>query len=475
MRTLSVLLAILVAISGAILPAQTPNSVLAVVEGDIVNVSTGAPLSQARVKLWRTQEEDAIYGKVDKQGHFALRDLRPGFYQLLLEAPGFYPSQATVDTTTPWPADTRTIPREAAAANSASPIPTADVSKTTGDDGAIHALVTAPMLAYASIAGRITDPFGDPMPGAFVSIFKSRPAPGAGEPPPATGAQPLVTIQADSRGEYRAARLQPGTYWVLANKQSISHWTWQRTYRVTYYPAALDLASARPLKPEAGQEVRADIQVLRRSGVSVSGHLLGVPTEGSPWPPLTALRLDPVASDAVNPDTPFVQAKGEFEFKDVLPGKYTLYAQTSEPLSDPQNPYNQRPLFGLVKEVEIGTQDIAGFDLTLEPMKSLSGAVEIAGDCSPAPKFVQLVARHALGADPARAPLAADRTFQVPNVSTGRYDISVTSAEQPYNRIPLASAAKGARDVLKDGLESPWKDDGVLKITVSCASQAVRK
>jgi hypothetical protein len=108
-------------------------------------------------------------------------------------------------------------------------------------------------------------------------------------------------------------------------------------------------------------------------------------------------------------------------------------------------------------------------------MKSLSGAVEIVGDCSPAPKFVQLVARHALGADPARAPIAADRTFEVPNVSTGRYDIRVTSVEQPNNQLPLSSATKGARDVLKDGLESPWKDDGILKITVACSGQGAPK
>jgi hypothetical protein len=439
------------------------------VEGDIVNASTGAPISQARVKLLIGVDEDPLYGKVDKQGHFVFHDLQPRFYQLVVDAPGFYPSRAAVDTTNPWPADTRAIPRGAVASNSASPIPKADVSKTTGDDGAVHATVTAPMLAYASIVGRITDPFGDPMPGAIVQIYKLRP-PGEGEAQAPTAAQPMASIQADSRGEFRAARLQPGTYWVMANRTDAGHWTWQSTYRATYYPAALDRASAQPLKPEPGQQIRADIRILRQAGVSVSGHLLGPPAEGSPW---TSLRLEPVASDTVNPDTPFVQTKGEFEFKDVLPGKYTLYAQTSEPLNG--NPYNPRPLFGLVKEVEIGSQDIAGFDLALEPMKGLSGTVEIVGDCSPAPKFVQLVGRQVLGADPAQAPIAADRTFEVPNVPTGRYDIRVTSVEQPYNRIPLASAAKGTRDVLKNGLESPWKDDDILKITVACSGQGVRK
>ena len=475
MRVHSVPLAILVSLSGAALYAQTPNPARALVEGDIVNAATSAPLSPARVKLERTQAEDPIYGKVDRQGHFTFRNLDPGFYQLVVDVPGFRQSRTSVDVSVPRPAGNRGVLGGVVTSRPQSQIPQPTVNRTIDGDGTIHATVSAPMLAYASIAGKITDPFGDPMPGAIVEIFKLRPPPSEGEARPATAADIMSTIVADSRGEFRAARLQPGTYWVLANKPTISHWTWQGTYRPTYYPAALDLASAQPLKPEAGQQVRADIQVLRRAGVLVSGHLLGVPASGSPWPPVTALRLEPVTSEAFIPDWPYVQAKREFEFKDVLPGKYTLYAETDDPLSDPGSPDNRRPLLELVKEVEIGQEDVAGLDLALEPVKSLSGSVEIAGDCTAAPKFVQLIARHPPSPEPARAPIAADGTFEVQNVPVGRYDISVTSAEQPYNRIPLASATKGARDVLKNGLESPWRDDDILKITVACSGQAARK
>lgn len=394
MRITSFPLAILLSIYGAVLSAQPPNPVRALVEGDIVNAATSAPLAGARVKLERTQDEDPIYGKVDRQGHFAFRNLDPGSYQLIVDAPGFRQSRIGVDVGVPRPASTRGLLGGVITSYPQSRIPQPKVTKTIDDDGTVHATVTAPMLAYASIVGKITDPFGDPMPGAIVEIFKLRPPTSEGEARPATAADIMSTILADSRGEFRAARLQPGTYWVLANKSDINHWTWQGTYRPTYYPAALDLASARPLKPEAGQQVRADIQVLRRAGVSVSGHLLGVPASGSPWPPVTALRLEPVTSEAFIPDWPYVQAKREFEFKDVLPGKYTLYAETDDPLSDPGNPVNRRPLLELVKEVEIGQEDVTGLDLALEPVKSLSGSVEIVGDCTPAPRFVQLLARH---------------------------------------------------------------------------------
>jgi hypothetical protein len=476
MRIHSFPLAILVSLSGVILSAQTPNPVRALVEGDIVNASTSAPLSGARVKLERTQDEDPIYGKVDRQGHFVFRNLDPGFYQLIVDGPGFRQSRTSVDVSVPRPASNRGILGGVVTSRPQSQIPQAQVSTMTDDDGTIHAIVSAPMLAYATIVGKVTDPFGVPMAGANIEILKPRPPGRAGVAPPPnseTGNMRQAMVSADSRGEYRAGRLEPGTYWVMASRPDIGRWTWQSGYRITYYPAALDIASAQRLKVEAGQQIRADIQILRQPGVSVSGHLLGLPPPAASTGPLfTGLTLVPKSRDAVNADSPFTQAQKEFEFQDVLPGKYTIYAQTGDPLSDPTNP---KPLFGLVKEVEIGPQDMAGLDLTLEPVKGLSGTVQIAGPCSTAPKFVQLQGHGPFSREPALAPIAADHTFELQNVPTGRYDLWVTGADQPYERIPLAAATKGSRDVLKDGLESPWKDDDVLKITVACPGQEVRQ
>jgi hypothetical protein len=279
-------------------------------------------------------------------------------------------------------------------------------------------------------------------------------------------------VQADSRGEYRAGRLEPGTYLVLANKANgIARWTWQSNYRITYYPAALDQASAQPLNIEAGQQVRADIRILKQSGVSVSGQLLGLPASKSLY---TRMALKPVNSNAVNPDSPFTSAEKDFAFTDVLPGRYTLYAQTEDAMSDPVNP-NRKPLFGLVKDVEIGSQDLAGFDLTLQPMKTLTGQVEVAGNCA-LPAYVQLQGSTPLGFGQVEGPIASDGTFELTKVPAGRYNkVMVSRTENPLGPMSVVSAIKGSRDVVKEGLESPWQEDQILKIRVACSDQGVRQ
>jgi hypothetical protein len=336
------------------------------------------------------------------------------------------------------------------------------------------------MLAYAAITGRVTDPYGTPMAGASVEIFKPRPESRIAAPSPATpgGATMMQTmVSADSQGEYRAGRLDPGTYWVVANKpNTIARWVWQSSYRVTYYPAALDMASAKSLQIAAGEEVRADIQILRQSGVTVAGHLLGLPSPGGSIRSLsTRLALMPSTSEVINPDAPYAYGERDFQFTDVLPGRYTLFAQTDDQLSDPMNA-NRKPLFGTVKDVEIGPQDMAGFDVTLEPVKSLSGTVEWADGCSNVPASVQLQGRNPLTINQIQAPIGGDRTFVLHDVPAGRYTILVTGSAQPWSSpIPVASAMQGTRDVLKDGLEAPWKDDNLVKIKVACSSQAVRQ
>ena len=466
-------LAILVSVSVPLLLAQTPAPSRVFIEGDIVNASGSALLTGARVKLEHDGEE-SIYGKVDPHGHFVFGDLQPGVYQLVVNAPGFHQSVSILDLRAPSPGN-----NGVAWTRNSGPIPRPQVNQTTDDDGTIHATVSAPMLPYATIAGKVIDPYGAPVAGASIEIWKPRP-----EPPQATVAavippSPMTTagydlqtmVQADSLGEFRAGKLEPGTYFVLANKPNgLSRWTWQSNYRLTYYPAALDIASAQPLEIEAGQTLRADIQILKQSGVSVSGHLLGLPEDKSLR---TYITFMPVKADSMNPDRPYTSGEKNFELSDVLPGRYTLYAQTQDPQSDPLNA-NRKTLFGLVKDVEIGPQDMAGFDLTLQPMKALAGTVEFADGCPAAPAYVRLEGPSPLTVIEQSTPVAADHTFVLPNIPAGRFHVVVSRMEARYDVFPVASATKGSRDVLKEGLESPWPDDESLKIKVSCGNPGVR-
>ena len=78
----------LIALLASPLIAQVSAPPSATVEGQVVNSTTGAPLSLARLKLQR-QAGEPIYLKVDSEGKFLSRNLQPATYQLTVQSPGF--------------------------------------------------------------------------------------------------------------------------------------------------------------------------------------------------------------------------------------------------------------------------------------------------------------------------------------------------------------------------------------------------
>src|ERR1017187_4623375 len=236
--------------------AHSSGPVHGIVEGDVVNATTNAPITNARVHLITAQT--SLYGKVDRQGHFAIGNLAPGYYQLSVDSPGFVLSdRIAVDLLAPAPPSGRFV---RSVARPSSQVPDAKVIRSIDADGTIRVVMTVPLLAYSVIAGKVTDPYGLPMMNCSIEVLKKRPPRPAGQPPgPPT--PPGIwsefqrvnnTIEADDRGEYRV-QLEPGTYWVVANKGGSSWHNWESADRVTYFPAATSLENAKPLELEIGR------------------------------------------------------------------------------------------------------------------------------------------------------------------------------------------------------------------------------
>src|ERR1035441_1260638 len=79
--------------------AQAPASLPADLEGDVVDSTTGAPISGARIKLERSPAEPT-YTRADAHGHFRFANLDTGVYTLSAGSPGFLKSSAAyVDLT----------------------------------------------------------------------------------------------------------------------------------------------------------------------------------------------------------------------------------------------------------------------------------------------------------------------------------------------------------------------------------------
>src|SRR5208337_2404869 len=190
----------------------------------------------------------------------------------------------------------------------------------------------------------------------------------------------------------------------------------------------LDLASAKPLELAAGEQARANIQIARQSGIHIAGRLVKPAGGEYPSGPLlyTNIVLVPEQNYLTNANGPFTTGRDDYEFRDVLPGKYTLMALTRDASSNPFGG-NQKPLFGLTHPFEAGDRDMSGVDLVLQPLRDLAGAVSFPGGCAPFPVRINANSFSALAAGQVETVSGADGKFVLHGLVPGKYTVRVSS------------------------------------------------
>ncbi len=443
----------------ALVPAQSPPTAKAILEGDVVDAATGAPIAGARIKL-QSQPAEPLYTRTDEKGHFVFRDLDPLSYGLYANSPGFLPLGYAIVDFRPLPPFARG--RLAGAVVSQYGGRSAGkVERSTGSDGAPRATATLRLTAAAAIAGKVTDPYGLPMAEAMIELVPR-------ETPTSSVSPPRRQIQTNDKGEYRFAGLDPGAYYVAVNKTN-SRGNWDESFRITWYPDATDQGSAQPISLSAGQQARADIQVVRRAGVRVAGRVILPPEISSGARVYTNVLLEPQGSPLLNPNGPFTSAaQSEYALNDVLPGKYNLMALTrdlSDPLASPQ-----KPLAGYMRPIEVGDRDLAGVDVALVSLRDLPGSVAFSEGCAPTPLRIVTYARSQLAGGQAEATAGPDGKFVLSGITTGHVTVQVTSLDGTGMLPRVSSIRLGGRDVQKDGFDAPWTGNDPLKITIGCYS-----
>jgi beta-lactamase regulating signal transducer with metallopeptidase domain len=264
--------------------ADQPKNPQAKLEGRVVNAVDGTPIAGARVKAIRINEAlvsrpsghiaslqvapndygEPLFTKTDAQGHFQFPTTPLGDYSLTAEQPGFLQSYEARGPRGPLMLLGLILPGMAPPGEY--PLGTFEtagigsVTKSMDADGSLHAVAVVPLTPYAVITGKVTEPTGLVRSDCPVEILAMR----------GNALTTVLTVRTDDRGEYRAARLVPGTYYVVADKSGTPTTT-MRVFRTTYYPAALDAASAAPIALAAGQQSRADIRMLSTAGVNIAG------------------------------------------------------------------------------------------------------------------------------------------------------------------------------------------------------------
>jgi len=422
-------------------PAGTAQANQATLEGSVVNAADGTPLAGARVKLGLPSGEP-VYAKTDAQGHFQFPKTTAGWYLLSAEQPGFLRTNEPRDpnygivlvdlTVHGTRSSTFQIPGVGA------------LTRSVDSDGSLHAVAEIRLTPYAVIAGTVTELNGLPRGNCPVEILAKR----------GNAMATVLTVHTDDRGEYRAARLAAGTYYVVADKAGL--WTaTTRALRRTYYPRALGEASATPLVLAAGQQSRADIRMVSTNGVSVTGRVTNTADIGN-----ASTRLSLYQPEAAGTKAGMAEVRdGEFEFKNVMPGQYTLMGLTRANTADGTE---GQPLYAALRQVEVEEENPSRLEVDLQPIRDVPGTVTFAPGCSPVTVRIVAVGSSGFGISRGNA-AAADGAFTLSGLTPARHRITVVV---PFGY--WATAELNGRDAGKDGFDYPVPEGGVLRISVGC-------
>ena len=281
MRILGLVLSLLVATGPTYAAAPQAGTPSAYLSGRVVEEGTGAPVSSARVILFsqpRNAPGPIPQTITDQDGRYTFEGVAPGRYRVDVQKSGILP-----------PAD---------------PARAATVTLAAGqvvDDWIV------PVQRAGAIAGRILDPFGEPLADVSVRAVQ-RNGPGA------VSSQAIISsplsvdfraqgFQTNDLGEFRVFGLPPGEYVLSATPpqrfgfQNIS--TDTTLLASTFYPGAPDPAAAQTITVTAGETVGGvEFRLLTTAGFRVSGVVVdqaGAPVAGA----MVMLRGDPRSGVAI--------------------------------------------------------------------------------------------------------------------------------------------------------------------------------
>jgi hypothetical protein len=216
---------------------------------------------------------------------------------------------------------------------------------------------------------------------------------------------------------------------------------------------------------QAGQQVRADIQVISQPGIHVSGRVVIPPHD----PTVAGMQIFTHVHLHPNGGGLFTRASGNttvtadrFEMADLLPGKYTLMAETEQMSADGTG-RNRKSLFGMQREVEIGERDIADLDVELQPLTDVTGKVTFDEGCAAGPVPVHLSGGGMMGIQQYSAVSGADGTFAFGTFHPSPLSLSVGAPG-------TSTVFLGDREITKTGFEYPAPAPEPLRIVVHCGT-----
>jgi Carboxypeptidase regulatory-like domain len=325
------------------------------IRGTVLGDLTGEPLTRARVLLRSVSGETGnVAVECDQHGKFTIPNVIPGKYSISAERDGYLPSTAAQRAGSRLPA-----------------VIQIESGKSLGD-------VTVRLKPWSVISGRIRFSDAEPAIGVLVQMFQRSFARGR------QGFRMVSFTRTNDRGEYRAAGLSPGSYYVAASydrplpaqvleADSVDESGKplpQFRYATTFYPAALKLADAVPLHVSSAQEAGGiDIFLEPVPTVTIRGACLsGLTGEVVKSPTVSLRRLSSDAHSSINAAISVAPRGGGFEIRGVTSGPYLLVSDSIE---------KNKRLFAQLPII-VTDANIDDLQVVLEPERSWRGIVKAA-------------------------------------------------------------------------------------------------
>jgi hypothetical protein len=428
MKFIAVLLTM--AITSAQPPQTPPPKKRGAVEGVVTNSITTEPVKKANVLLQSVNlnPQSSYSGITDVAGHFKFENVEPGSYLISAGRDGFI-FQLMGGTFG------RTF----------KPLIVDEEQHVTD--------LSVKLIPLAVVSGHVFDEDGDPIAGANVQALHNTYPQGRRQ-------LDLAGFwNTNDLGEFQLINLQPGRYYFQVNvspgtlilQTRIRSSRPEETYPATFYPTALESAQATATEVVAGAEITSiDFRLRKTRSYHIRGKI--VDAQGQIATNVSLRMQKPGATINSFRSFSMVRPDGTFDVRGLLPGSYTVIAQSTQ--GGNMNVARQ--------SISISNQDVNGLLLTLAPALEITGSVQVDGRSPDTQQRLSVMLQPLEMGQSANASTENDGTFVIHNVVPDVFELNI----YPFPGAYVKSVRLGDRDVTGGRIDLTQPSGGSLKFVL---------
>lgn len=411
----------------------------AVVEGQVVNQRTEAPLAAAQIKLQSSQGA-LNQTATDRKGHFSFSGVEPGEYRVEVQRTGFVPLAP------------------------GKMVLTLAAGETVKD-------LTIRLTPQAVVSGTVLDADGVPVANVYVHVSRRSWR---------DGKRALVFsggAQSNDAGEFRISALAAGDYLLCARPHELAvppsgdpaGDKVKHIYVPTWHPGVADAGSAAALHLAAGEEHTGVAITLRSSAVvKVSGRVVQ-PKSDLSVAIVQLMGMDDADAMDTGGLAPANGPDGAFTIPNVPPGSYRIQAQLVDLRGGQQGAFGSRPSASQI--IQVGDSDVEGITLAPAAAQSLSGVIQWDGK-PPKDAGACIVSLHHDHTGDIAIAAQADGAFSLASVPQDRSELDVScEAKGSY----MKAARLGGADILEKGINGAEAlPPGPLQVTMATGAGEIQ-